>query len=550
MECLHRYSSDIKDVEPPVRFNNPFNYRPHRLCELAVEELRRFIAADRLLSGEVAEGKMFGVLVVRDENGALGYLTAFSGLLGGSNVQCGFVPPIFDFQSPEGYFKCEETAISQINKRIAEVKESDGYQTAKEAVATMQRAMDEQIATMRCEMNCSKERRTSLRASGSLTSADEAALVRESQHQKAELKRLTQRLQHKVDECKERLRLFDRQIEALKDERKQRSAALQEWLFSKFLLFNGRGEKRCLLDVFKSERGCMPPAGTGECAAPKLLQYAFKNGLTPLCMAEFWIGASPAGQLRKDGYFYGSCKEKCEPLLNYMLQGLDVEPSPLLYAGERFSDIPVIYEDEWLLVVDKPSGMLSVPGKVGGVSVQEWLASKYDRSDIFVVHRLDMATSGLLVAAKGASIYKAVQSLFARRKVKKRYVALLAGVLPSAMGQISLPLMPDYENRPLQMVSREHGKEAVTDYSVIKELSYLGKQCTLVNLYPLTGRTHQLRVHCAHAEGLDCAIVGDELYGVADERLMLHATYLEFIHPVTGNVLRVHSDAAFNGVDE
>lgn len=548
MECLHRYTSDIKDVELPVRFNNPFKYTPHRLCEIAAEELRCFVAADERLAAEVAKGKMMGVLVVRDAAGALGYLAAFSGLLGGSNVQRGFVPPVFDFQSPDGYFKREEGEISFINKQIAAEKGSAAYIAAVEAVAAAQRSMDEQLDAMRRDMRVAKERRDAMRASGALLADNEAGLVRESQHLKAELKRLTRRLQQQVALQKEQLALLDARIDLLKEERRSRSAALQEWLFDNFIMLNAKGESCSLTKIFNDYSGVVPPAGAGECAAPKLLQYAYSHSLQPLCMAEFWLGASPAGEVRRDGCFYGSCKGKCEPILSFMLQGLEVDG--LMSDNVCAScDIKILYEDEWLVVVDKPSGVLSVPGKVCGLSIQEWLNCHFGREDVLVTHRLDMSTSGLLVAAKGVGAYKAMQALFARREVVKKYLALLDGLPVNPNGEISLPISPDYLNRPSQMVDYASGKEAVTKYEILSTVEYCGRRCAFVALYPLTGRTHQLRVHCAHKDGLDVPIVGDTLYGKSDRRLMLHAAFLWFVHPFTGEVVKLESDFQFLGVE-
>ena len=544
MECLHRYATDIKDVELPRQFNNPFNYTPHRLCVLAADELRNLIAADTRQREEVAKGKMMGVLVVKDAAGDVGFLAAFSGLLCGSNVQRGFVPPVFDFLSPDGYFKREEGDISLINKHIASLKNSGEYLAAKEALIVAQNTMDEQLATMRGAMRLAKEKRDALRAASTLSLDDDAALVRESQHQKAELKRLTQRLQRQVALCKEHLVLLDMQIDALKEERRQRSAALQEWLFNNFVMLNGKGEQRDLTRIFKEYRGTVPPAGAGECAAPKLLQYAYKHSLQPLCMAEFWLGASPVGEVRRDGCFYGSCKGKCEPILSFMLQGLDVEGF-MDDNTDILCNINVVYEDEWLIVVDKPSGVLSAPGKVGGISLQEWLVCHFGREDIFVAHRLDMSTSGLLVAAKGVEAYKMLQVLFARREVQKVYTALLDGVPQRMQGEILLPLAADYDNRPLQMVDYVKGKEAVTKYKVLSIEECGGRRRALVELCPLTGRTHQLRVHCAHKDGLDTPIVGDALYGCRDKRLMLHAAHLQFVHPFTGVPVSFDSVADF-----
>ena len=547
MELIHRFTADIRIIEPPGRFNNPFHYHPHPLCQIAADEVRAYISKRKELTVEVAEGKMFGVLVVRDANGHLGYLAAFSGLLGGSNLQEGFVPSVFDFQNPDGYFKCEEAEISTINHRIAAVCDSDEYKDALRNLEICRREAEVELTQMREDNRQAKIARDKMRSEGNMTPEEAAALVHDSQYRKAELKRRTKQWNERIANAEKLFNSVNSVAESLKEERKRRSAALQEWLFSQFVMLNARGESRTLLQIFAEHRGCVPPAGAGECAAPKLLQYAYKNSLHPLGMAEFWLGASPVGEVRRDGCFYGSCKGKCEPILAFMLQGLDVEKSSLDGVGERFTDIPLLYEDEWLVVVDKPSGMLSVPGKVGGQSVQEWLVCHFGREDIFVVHRLDMSTSGLLVAAKGVDVLKAMQSLFARRLVQKHYTALLSAVPKMNQGEISLPLSPDYMHRPRQKVDTEQGKEAITHYRIISICEYNGRECAVAELQPLTGRTHQLRVHCAHKAGLDTPIVGDELYGTPEERLMLHASKIAFEHPFTHKPITLDSIPRFFG---
>lgn len=539
MELFHSFKADIRGIEPPARFNNPFHYKPHPLSLLAADEVKAYIKESRLLDGE---GKMFGVLVVRDAKGRIGYLAAFSGLLEGRSVVRGFVPPVFDFQNPDGYFKREEQNISTINARVAAVCASDGYKEAEERLKSTRAQAESELQQLREENRRAKIARDKMRGEGALAPEAEEALVRDSQHRKAELKRRTKMWNDKIAEDEASFEAYSRVVNSLKEERKQRSAALQEWLFGQFRMLSARGERRSLLKIFKDARGTIPPAGAGECTAPKLLQYAYENGLYPLSMAEFWLGAPPVGELRREGCFYGSCKGKCEPILGFMLDGLEVETSPLENAGERFTDIPILYEDDWIVVVDKPSGMLSVPGRVGGRSVQDWLVCHFGREDIFVAHRLDMSTSGLLVAAKGMEVFKAVQSLFARRMVRKCYTALLSAVPKSREGEISLPLVPDYMNRPRQMVDKLLGKEAVTLYKVLSTLQYKGRECAVVQLQPVTGRTHQLRVHCACGEGLDAPIVGDELYGSPEGRLMLHASSIAFEHPVTGEMIALKSD--------
>ena len=332
-------------------------------------------------------------------------------------------------------------------------------------------------------------------------------------------------------------------IEALKEERKQRSIALQQWIFEQFRLRNARGEEQDIYSIFTQTAHRNPPAGTGECAAPKLLQYAYLNNLQPLAMAEFWWGDSPKGEIRRHGHYYPACRHKCEPILNFMLQGLEVEPNPLLTSNTDATQLETVYEDDYLLVVNKPAGMLSVPGKTGQASVLTLLQERYpDATGPILVHRLDMATSGLLLAAKDKDTHALLQKQFEGRTVKKRYIALLEGI-PQAepKGFIRLPLRPDFDNRPLQMVCYEYGKPAVTRYEIMDtENNY-----TRMAFYPETGRTHQLRVHAAHPEGLNCPIVGDPLYGQPADRLYLHAERLEFRHPVTGQRLQIQKEAPF-----
>ena len=537
MSLLHRFKSDISVVEAPQRFNNPFYYSPHPLCVMAAGEVRDMLSLDSALAADAARGKMFGVLVVRDASGSLGYLAAFSGLLAGSNNVAGFVPPVFDLQSPGGYFKQEESGITALNKRIKDTECSEGYIAAVAAVADVKRAMEQQLAAMREDMRLDKQRRSELRAAGNLSAADEAALVRESQYQKAELKRTTARWQQQLAGCEAAVAPFKASIAAMKEERKHRSAALQRWLFEQFKVLNGSGSEKSLLDIFAQHSGIIPPGGAGECAAPKLLQYAYLNSLTPIAVAEFWIGASPTGEVRRDGCYYGACKSKCEPILGFMLQGLDVDENALEKGGD-ISSINIIFEDEHIVVVDKPSGVLSVPGIMGGMSVQQWLRDCYLHSnELFVAHRLDMATSGLLVAAKSMEVYKELQRSFAGREVKKLYTAILDGVPVKSEGTIELPLAPDYDNRPRQKVDTVNGKPAVTRYKVIGTVERNGRQCAVVHFEPVTGRTHQLRVHAAHKDGLDCPILGDSLYGTAGERLMLHASRISFVHPAGKDVV-------------
>lgn len=545
MELLHRFARDVQPGELPSRFNNPFYYSPHRLCVIAAGAVRDILSCNAHVAAEVAKGKMFGVLVVQDTQGLVGFLAAFSGLLCGTNMLDGFVPPVYDLQSPTGYFKQEEGNISQLNDRIKAMECDTGYLLAVGEVATLKRDMEQELSVMRDAMRESKRQRDAMRSSGTLSPEREAALVRESQFQKAELKRAAARWQQKITDSEELVAPLKAGIVAMKEERKARSAALQEWLFTQFKVLNARGEEKSLLDIFAATTGNLPPAGSGECAAPKLLQYAYRHGYKPLAVAEFWVGSSPAGEVRRDGCFYGACKSKCEPILSYMLQGLDVEENALEKGGD-IDAVEVVYEDEHLVVVNKPADVLSVPGVVGGMSVQQWLRENHVHgNELFVVHRLDMATSGLLVAAKSMDVYKSMQGMFASRKVEKVYLALLDGVPVMAEGVVDVPLAPDYDNRPRQKMDAVNGKSAVTRYKVLDVMKMDGAVCALVKFEPVTGRTHQLRVHAACKEGLDTPIVGDALYGKQGKRLMLHASSLVFNHPVSGELLHLEAKVDF-----
>ncbi|MBQ2289952.1 MAG: RluA family pseudouridine synthase [Bacteroidaceae bacterium] len=541
---VHNFREDIGGVEFPRRFNNPFYYSPHPLCIKAAEEVRAFLSADESLLAEACKGKMFGVLVVQTPTGETGYIMAFSGLLFGRNIYDGFVPPVYDMQSPQGYFKQEEARISSINRTVKDIEESADFKSAVEALRDIKAEAEKALSKTTMLFKANKEERRKKRESGMLSADDEALLTKQSQFEKAELKRMRRNWETRIEEKAAVVISFNERIKALGVERRNRSLALQRWLFEQFVVLNANGEGKSLLEIFEEKLSALPPAGAGECAAPKLMQYAYRNSLKPLALAEFWVGESPVGEVRRDGCFYGACKSKCEPILGYMLQGLDVEESALEKGGD-ISSIEVVYEDESLLVVNKPSGVLSVPGIVGGTSVQQWLREKYSDNTLLVVHRLDMATSGLLVVAKSMQVYKMMQQQFAERKVEKHYMALLDGVPKCDKGRIELPLATDYMNRPRQKVDYENGKHAVTDYSVLDVVIYNGKECALVRFEPLTGRTHQLRMHAASKEGLDCPIVGDALYGRVDKRLMLHAESLKFRHPLSGETIVVTSKVNF-----
>lgn len=538
---FHSFQTSIAGIELPRLFTYPFHYTPHPLCVMAAGEVQAYINKQTRWKEELDKGKMFGVLIVRTSNGQTGYLAAFSGNLCGSNSHSFFVPPVYDLLKPDGFFKIEEEQISAINHQIGQLQNCDRYLELQQKMERETASSQQALSEARKVLKAAKEKREQRRLHRP-NENEQAAMIRESQYQKAEFKRLERYWKEQISEIKTELESFSSQIEALKAERRNRSAALQQKLFQQFNFLNAKGETKNLCAIFEETVQKTPPAGAGECAAPKLLQYAYLSGLSPIAMAEFWWGESPKTEIRHHGYYYPSCRGKCEPILRHMLQGLNVEPAP----SERYSlsqNMPeILFEDQWLLVLHKPEGVLSVPGKSEEQSIYSLLRARYpEATGPLVVHRLDMVTSGLLLAAKTQEVHRHLQAQFENRSIKKRYIALLDGILPEEEGVIDLPICPDYLDRPRQMVNEELGKTAITRYQVMDRKN--GQ--TRIAFFPLTGRTHQLRVHAAHPLGLNCPIVGDELYGRKAERLYLHAEYLEFIHPVSGQRMVIEKKAEF-----
>ena len=547
------------DILPPRQFTFPFCYEPHPLCRLAAAEVQRHIVESGVWQGETSCGKMFGVLVVSEErrakseesdgsDGALGFIAAYSGLLAGRNDWAYFVPPVFDAQQPDGHFKVTERSISDINHEIESIRSSADYLRAKADEEALRQSADEQIAAMKQRIASAKAERDRRRSDAQaglsrISEAEAAAMTRESQTLKADLRRLKQRLDAELSAAHALTAKHDERIAALRQHRRSMSDELQRWLFEQYRMLNARGEERNLIEIFSTTTHTVPPAGAGDCCAPKLLQYAYSHGLQPVCMAEFWWGESPRQEIRHHLSYYPACRSKCLPILTHMLQGLDVEPNPLMAAAtER---LKIVYEDDAICVVDKPAGMLSVPGKDNVVSVESIMRQRWHQYDgnPIMVHRLDRDTSGLMVVARTLEAYHSLQQQFACRTAAKRYEAVLDGVPATQQGTISLPLMPDIMDRPRQCVDMERGKPSVTTYRVV---STQGGR-TLVWLYPHTGRTHQLRVHCAHPLGLATPILGDSLYGrgTAAPRMYLNAAELEITHPVTGRRMQWKSESAF-----
>ena len=519
-------------VSLPERFTDPFRYAPHPLVKEAAGLIIQEIENDPELNEAFMEGKMLGVLVVSDNDGCIGYLAGFSGNVGGRSHIDGFVPPIYDLLDPSGYFKVREAEITAINSEIGELQESDHYKMLIDSLSHFEKSRDEEIRLMKEQMDISRKQREVARKE----TADPdglSALIRESQFEKAQLKRLKTGWEVKICDIQKELSEIQDRIKELKSRRASMSDELQKWIFSQYIVHNHDGEEKSLCDIF-ADFGLTPPGGTGECAAPKLLEHAYRNGLKPLAMGEFWYGESPSTAVRTHGHFYPSCTSKCGPLLGFMMKGLEVE------KGTQAAAEPiVIYEDQLLVAVDKPSGMPSVPGLDGRISAYEFLCNTH--TALHVIHRLDMDTSGILLFAKTAEAAVYLQRQFEEHSVQKTYHARLSAsaygkeLKAGDKGEISLPLSPDYDERPRQKVDHVQGKTALTTYEV---LSVSEDGTAEIIFHPHTGRTHQLRVHAAHTLGLGRPIVGDMLYGGSPaSRLHLYAQSITFRHPASPSTL-------------
>lgn len=759
----------------PPRFTYPFCYEPHPLCLLAAAQLQRYLSSVDEWKEEIEGGKMFGVLVVENE-GRLGFLAAYSGLLCDSNDLPYFVPAVYDMMRPDGRFKQQEQLISDINLQVEKLQNDPDFMEAKRQLKAVEEEETKVINTYKEKMRIAKMTRDSIRqgrihgvcittpginslsapsdlpvivdkhmcekenvdnsgdkmgvsdVDNSLISVDncrnslktnyafvdnfsgyphmpagscvdnlgnivensgengvehggyssecsrktvekgcilgdkskvvpsqivdnsldnvksivenygittykvvdnglikgndledkswkptaesmekgsksvensdasvfktvdnlaksvdnfgcnsvdnplktsklpseggengilgithvkEADLVRESQFMKAELVRIKKYYRSEKERITVVINSYQQQVDRLKKERREKSDQLQRWLFRQFRMRNARGETRDLVDIFSSTPSRTPPSGAGECCAPKLLQYAFEQGLRPVCMAEFWWGRSPKTEIRHHLHYYPACRGKCKPILEFMMQGMDVDPDP--QALTEYAPLDVLYEDGQLAVVFKPSGMLSVPGRDGRPSVLSYMRDRWAVAEEFpmIVHRLDMDTSGLMVVARTADAYHHLQQQFIHHDVKKRYQAILGvkspvvaegSPLAQRHGIIDLPLSADPLDRPRQVIDRLEGKRAITEYEVAEIMKASGDSDYAlwvdIRLFPHTGRTHQLRVHCASAEGMGAPIIGDPLYGKRRRRLLLNAEYLEFTHPVTGRRMR------------
>ncbi|ENO8415841.1 RNA pseudouridine synthase [Vibrio mimicus] len=541
--CFTHFISPIRDITLPKRFTYPFCYQPHPLCEIAASELQQHLLTQTHWyhpfgltdTAPQAHGKMFGVLVVQHDSGELGYLSAFSGQLAEQNELPGFVPPVFDRFADKSFFRIDGDEIASINQQVREQEADPELVRLTATIAKYQSQAEQALEQQRVLMAEQRQNRKQQREQAELLSEQEravlfATLAEESVFQKRQLQFIKQEWEQRIATEESLLNAKLAIIEQLKQERKQRSAALQKKLFTGYRFANIAGVEKNLVELFSVTKNPLPPAGSGECAAPKLLHYAFQHQLKPIALAEFWWGRSPKSEIRQHKKFYPACQSKCQPILAHMLQGMELDDNPLLSNPAADKEISIVYQDEAIVVVNKPAEFLSVPGVHVHDSVLTRLQAQFSEAEgVFALHRLDMSTSGLLVFALTRRANKHLQKQFITRAVQKRYVAMLDGTLADAQGEIELPLCGDLDDRPRQKVCWQQGKSALTHWETIA----VEQGRTRVYLYPHTGRTHQLRVHCAHHLGLNCPIVGDDLYGTQEQRLHLHAEKLSFSHPYT-----------------
>lgn len=539
------FQQNTSGISLPEKFTFPFYYEPHELSVMAANELQNYLETQTDFehnfgldndSDRLVIGKMFGVLVVLNNEGKLGCLWAFSGKLAESNHHHLFVPTVFDMLEENSFFKREETILNQYNQKIEKLENDAEYLAAIQHLEQTKQQAEQEIRAQKETIKIGKKIRAEKRKS--LPEEALELLNKESQEEGILLKKMTQYWHHHLQAAIDSLTIYTHKINQLKEERRQKSASLQQQLFAEYAFLNQYQELKSLGEIFNGN----PPAGAGECAAPKLLHYAFQNNLKPIAMAEFWWGQSPKSEVRKHKQFYPACTGKCEPILAHMLKDIPMEDNPFAVNAAEGKELEVVFEDEHLALVNKPAEFLSVPGKQVTDSVFTRVKKLYpNASGPLVVHRLDMSTSGLLLIAKSSEIHKNLQSQFIKRKVKKRYVALLDGLLKEDKGIIDLPLRVDLDNRPNQIVCYEHGKPAQTLWEVIERRA----NQTLVYFYPITGRTHQLRVHAAHNLGLNTPIVGDDLYGTKANCLHLHAESITFNHPISKVSLTIMVGAKF-----
>jgi len=549
---LSAFVSDVSQLSLPSKFTYPFHYQAHPLALVASEELQQKLKNFHPIDTE-QQGRMYGVLIVKDDQGSLGYLSALSGNANETSPDTAsainFVPTIHQAYDQSEFEKKQQIEINDINKKIIELEANTEISQLTALLESELAKSDEEIQRLQQQMRENKKTRKEKRAwlSSAVLPENEhrdisISLSRASVMDKKALQALKLHHQTGIELTSVKLQQLTDEIAVLKKNRKKRSAKLQKHFFKQYQMLNIQGELKDLTEIFANTIVQSPPSGSGDCAAPKLLQFAFEHELTPVCMAEFWWGKQPKSEIRKHKHFYPACQSKCLPILDHMLTGMKVDENPLLINPAEGLDLDIVFQDEHVVVVNKPAGLLSVPGKSIKDSVYTRIKAQFPQATGgLIIHRLDMATSGLLMLAMNERAHKNLQQQFLDKKVSKRYVATIGGKLDKTSGDICLPLRGDFDDRPKQMVCHEHGKYAETHWQLIEEIGNTSK----LFLYPITGRTHQLRMHCAHLDGLNIPIIGDGLYGTSANRLHLHAQRLSFIHPITKERLTFEVDAEF-----
>ena len=546
------FSQSVEHITLPTKFTFPFYYQPHPLAVAAVTQLQQQLEQQSpnlhaSLNAPLA-GKMFGVLVVKNAQQQLGYLSAYSGQLATHDSQINFVPAVSNMQLQDEAFLAENRIINNINGEIKQLAVSTELLNATEKLNQANSTFELQLTEQQSVIVANRLQRKQQRhqAQGQISDVDfeqlQAQLAGQSIQEKKQLQALKQNWQEKITSLQQELETITDKLAKLKKQRKSRSKNLQKKLFAQYQFLNAQGQVKDLNAIFAALPEHTPPSGAGDCAAPKLLQYAYQHNLKPVAMAEFWWGAAPKSAIRQHKNYYPSCYSKCQPILGHMLQGLTVDENPLLNNPAQGKSLSVVYQDDDLVVVNKPAEFLSVPGKNIEDSVYLRIKTQFPQaSGPLIVHRLDMSTSGLLILALNKRAHKALQKQFIERTIEKRYVALVSGTVEENSGKIELPLRLDFDDKPRQLVCYQHGKPALTTWQVLERKN----NTTRLHLFPKTGRTHQLRVHCAHQLGLNMPIVGDDHYGEKAQRLHLHAEYLSLQHPISHAPLEFEVAADF-----
>ena len=537
-------------------FDYPFYYTPSRLAQIAAEEVQELLRIEDGLSHNFGLdrdqdglniGKMFGVLVVKNTDGKIGYLMAFSGKLAGKNHHPHFVPPVFDMLEEDGFFLKEIEQLNEFNRKIKLLESNPTYASLLKQQEQLLSDSQEILTNIKNNISIAKATRKTIRQNLMQEEDIEQNTILESLRKESIAEQSfykNQRAHWKLQQGKLEIEMAPmlNEINSLKLDRKNQSSELQQQLFDNYIFLNNLGKQKNIGEIFSDTYTQKPPSAAGECAAPKLLQYAFLHGLHPITIAEFWWGQSPKSEIRVHGQYYPACRGKCGPILAHMLEGIEVAENPMLQNPADGKTLEIIYQDEYLLVINKPADFLAVPGIHIKDSVAERMKMQFpNASGPLVVHRLDMSTSGLMLIALTSDVYIDLQKQFIDRKIQKEYEALLDGTLSQDKGEIKLPLRLDIDDRPRQLVCFKHGKSALTHWEVIERKD--GR--TRVIFKPITGRTHQLRVHAAHSLGLNAPIVGDDLYGKVENRLHLHAARIIFQHPILKKRMDIQVKATF-----